>query len=983
MSIARSLRSIRAAIAIVALSTLALTTSGSSTARNDYDLAASNDAGAQSVDTSQQPSAPPPNDTFAGAIPLSVNMSMLGNLGSGADSATDDYQLAAPGSPTCYSGNGQQATPSNAAGRDVVYSFTAPSAGAYSFRVGFTGETDNENLVIYLVDGVPTGAAPVVIPCQASGAPPPVALAAANRNTVTTQPAEEIFNFQMSAGQQLFLVVDEAILGTTATAYYVEVFNAVVESEPNDTFASAQPIACGIEGTITNATGPVQDFDYFSIGTPPDGSRLFAILDAAATNSSNLDIRVNNVANTYQWSDFHNDIENGTTSGNIGGLALAAADGPYAIQVDYLGTTNTAVHEPYRLVYVIQPPSAAAIAETEPNDSLPTATSHMSNYFSGTFSALTDSDWYATAANAGDLLFVSLDNDPARNGNNPNGNFELYDTAGNLIYSLEDNSNITTAGFPPAAGQQATTPAAPAEATIFRIPTTGIYYVRLVAGSFNATGPNDYLLSIAKNCTTGGGGTVLPGAGSFQFGSATFSELEGRTATVTVSRTGGTTGAASVNYTTSNGSAIGGSSCGPGIDFIHTSGTLTFAEGDALESFMVTLCGDASAENDQTIGLTLSGPTGGATLGSPNPATLNVLDVATQFCNQVQIFIPATGTSPTSAAPYPSIINVSGLSGTVTGVRVTLPEAQHGNPDDLDILLVGPGGQNLILMSDAGGGAGLDAPATITLSDTAAAQIPDASTIATGSYRPTNHSTATDTFAAGAPAGPYGNPGPGAPAPNTATLASVFNGTNPNGDWQLFVSDDTAATNGGTIAGWCLELTTTAGAPLQLGAAVSRKTHGSAGTFDIPLTLTGEPAVESRSSGGDHTFVFIFNNNVVSGNASVTTGTGSVSGTPTFSGNTMTVNLTGVTDVQRITVTLNNVTDNFGQVLPATAVSVNMLVGDVNSSKSVNASDIGAVKAQSGLPVTAANFRSDVAVNGSINASDIGLVKSRSGQSVP
>jgi hypothetical protein len=62
---------------------------------------------------------------------------------------------------------------------------------------------------------------------------------------------------------------------------------------------------------------------------------------------------------------------------------------------------------------------------------------------------------------------------------------------------------------------------------------------------------------------------------------------------------------------------------------------------------------------------------------------------------------------------------------------------------------------------------------------------------------------------------------------------------------------------------------------------------------------------------------------------------------------------------------------------------MNLLVGDINSSKVVNASDIGAVKAQSGIPVTAANFRADVAVSGGITASDIGVTKSRSGQTVP
>ena len=170
---------------------------------------------------------------------------------------------------------------------------------------------------------------------------------------------------------------------------------------------------------------------------------------------------------------------------------------------------------------------------------------------------------------------------------------------------------------------------------------------------------------------------------------------------------------------------------------------------------------------------------------------------------------------------------------------------------------------------------------------------------------------------------------------------------------------------------------------LQLTAAASRKTHGAAGTFDIPLALTGEPGVECRSTGGVHTLAFIFNNNVVSGNANVTAGTGSISGTPTFSGNVMIVNLTGVADVQKLTVTLSGVTDSFAQVLPSTAVSLNLLIGDVNATKSVGASDIGLVKSVSGATTNAANFKSHIAVNGSIGASDIGLVKSRSGTSVP
>jgi hypothetical protein len=81
---------------------------------------------------------------------------------------------------------------------------------------------------------------------------------------------------------------------------------------------------------------------------------------------------------------------------------------------------------------------------------------------------------------------------------------------------------------------------------------------------------------------------------------------------------------------------------------------LTFVAGDALEGFNVTLCGDSLVEGTETVTLTLSSPTGGATLGSPNPATLNIEDVATQFCNTDGISIPATGTSPVAASPYPS-----------------------------------------------------------------------------------------------------------------------------------------------------------------------------------------------------------------------------------------------------------------------------------------------------------------------------------------
>lgn len=171
--------------------------------------------------------------------------------------------------------------------------------------------------------------------------------------------------------------------------------------------------------------------------------------------------------------------------------------------------------------------------------------------------------------------------------------------------------------------------------------------------------------------------------------------------------------------------------------------------------------------------------------------------------------------------------------------------------------------------------------------------------------------------------------------------------------------------------------------PLQLLSAVSRKTHGAAGDFDVELPVTGETGVECRNGGGDYSIVITFNNTMVSGNASVTSGTGSVAGSPSFSGNTMTVELTGVTDAQQLTIMLTGVTDSSAQVLPDTPIGMRILIGDINGNKTVNASDVAQTKGQSGLPVSFSNFRADVNVSGAITASDLAQVKTNVGHAVP
>ena len=165
-------------------------------------------------------------------------------------------------------------------------------------------------------------------------------------------------------------------------------------------------------------------------------------------------------------------------------------------------------------------------------------------------------------------------------------------------------------------------------------------------------------------------------------------------------------------------------------------------------------------------------------------------------------------------------------------------------------------------------------------------------------------------------------------------------------------------------------------------SAFSRKTHGAAGTFDIPLPLTGNVGVECRSGGAtnDYQMIINFMTTVTVGSASVTSGTGIVSSF-SVSGSQVTVNLTGVTNAQRITVTLVNVND--GTHMGNVPVSMGVLVGDVNGNAVVNASDVSLTKSQVGQVISGSNFREDVNANGLINSVDAALVKAKVGTALP
>jgi hypothetical protein len=167
-------------------------------------------------------------------------------------------------------------------------------------------------------------------------------------------------------------------------------------------------------------------------------------------------------------------------------------------------------------------------------------------------------------------------------------------------------------------------------------------------------------------------------------------------------------------------------------------------------------------------------------------------------------------------------------------------------------------------------------------------------------------------------------------------------------------------------------------------AAFIMKPHGSGGVGNLYLRPTGAPAVECRGSKpvGNHAMFFVFDRNITNATATVTSGVGSISGSPSFQNRIVTVFLSGVADQQYLTVRLTNVIDSAGQAVADASATVGFLIGDVNGDGMVNAGDVQQVRNLSGQTAdvhTPASYRCDLNADGTINSGDNVIVRSSSG----
>lgn len=114
-----------------------------------------------------------------------------------------------------------------------------------------------------------------------------------------------------------------------------------------------------------------------------------------------------------------------------------------------------------------------------------------------------------------------------------------------------------------------------------------------------------------------------PAAGVLQFDAASYTvgEFAGALPTVTITRTGGSSGAVTATFATSDGTAIGGT------DYTPLKATVFFGDGDAGPRVVkVPITPDSVGEPDETVNLTLSQPGGCAALGPQTTAVLTIQD---------------------------------------------------------------------------------------------------------------------------------------------------------------------------------------------------------------------------------------------------------------------------------------------------------------------------------------------------------------------
>lgn len=160
-----------------------------------------------------------------------------------------------------------------------------------------------------------------------------------------------------------------------------------------------------------------------------------------------------------------------------------------------------------------------------------------------------------------------------------------------------------------------------------------------------------------------------------------------------------------------------------------------------------------------------------------------------------------------TATPYPSIINVQNMPGSVlngSGIQVRLRGLTHDKVGDVQVALVSPSGTSSWVMGSAGGDTAVQNLNIMVFDQAPNTFSPN--TLTSGSYEPENLNNANNSEF----------PSP-APAPITNESFSVFSGLSGNdlnGPWRLYIFDDERLGAGVITNGWTLRIETTNSPPV-------------------------------------------------------------------------------------------------------------------------------------------------------------------------
>jgi uncharacterized repeat protein (TIGR01451 family) len=592
----------------------------------DGAIAASNSTYVLNVVRSNAPS----NDTCSGAIDLPLNREVTGTTAA----AANDYQT--PATTACYAGLAGTQRPTTAPGRDVVFTFTAPSAGQYSFR--YVSQNPNNDLfsqnpVLYASTSCPGGGG--VVNClQGSNHMDNANLATSTG--INNNRGEELECVTLSANQQIFVFLDDG--GNNAGgAYGMEATPCYKEVEPNNSLATATPYntaycgwqegnstagasfhcvlgvnagavcqttstttagdpplncggapglcfadsvceagpnaglacvpkcvngptpgatctasaQCGTGGTCqtsggcgvctsgTNSGQPCVnntncgtggicavgvcgrttnegDVDFWTLGSPVSGSKVYAAVAGAGANDYDWRMRITSTTETLGFDDDDDTQLNGSLAPNVSGAKTTGGE-----TFVKLSRSSAFVSEAYRLYAVVEPPIAAAQAESGgeawdisfgwPGDGL--FDDFLNNgantgYITGTFLSPTDSDCYKALAYEGDDLIWFGDSNPTRvagTGVNSNPEIIIYDAAGagisNFVFSTGTSRNIGP--FTGNTGLNAITPQSTSFFQHWRATYSGLFdlcfYGFSTALNTNTT-PLSYAGALTSNC---------------------------------------------------------------------------------------------------------------------------------------------------------------------------------------------------------------------------------------------------------------------------------------------------------------------------------------------------------------------------------------------------------------------------------------------------------------------------------------------------